>query len=247
MCGPGGLVPWYPSKHDVGLCFQQIFLQVPVLILFAITSAYYYGNRSERTNYRQQKWAIRFRFIFSLLIALVPVARTIVGIEFAYGVFRPVYYLTSGVEIIAWFVHSGYVLSLRHERNYHGPVVVRVLWTLTAVLSVINLRTYAMTNQSAHDLVSHLLYGFASTVVVLQVLYSFTFISCTRRTQSNLTLFDRHTQFTERSHLLSSFYQGFREDLDPEYLGVAMEEATITSKLIFHWVNRLMKKGNYKK
>lgn len=244
MCGPGGLVPWYPSKRDVGSCFQKIFLQVPVLILFAIMSAYYYGGRTQRlTSYRSQKWTIRFRFFISLLIAIVPITRTIVGIEYTYGMFRPVDYLTAGVEIIAWFVHTGYVLSLRHEVNRNGPVIVRVLWILTAVLSIIDLRTNVLSYHTANSFISQLLYGFSIVTVVLQIFYGTTFLSLSRTPESMLTSFDRHTQYSERSALLSSLYQGFREDLDPEYLGVAMEEATFTSKLIFHWANTLMKKG----
>ena len=33
------------------------------------------------------------------------------------------------------------------------------------------------------------------------------------------------------------------EENDPSYLGVAMEDATFTSKLLFHWVTPLMSKG----
>lgn len=33
------------------------------------------------------------------------------------------------------------------------------------------------------------------------------------------------------------------EEHDPNYLGVAMEDSTWLSKLLFHWVNPLMQKG----
>lgn len=41
----------------------------------------------------------------------------------------------------------------------------------------------------------------------------------------------------------NSSYVRFPEEQDPIYLGTAMEDATATSKLIFHWVNSLMEKG----
>lgn len=41
----------------------------------------------------------------------------------------------------------------------------------------------------------------------------------------------------------NSSYIRFPEEQDPTYLGIAMENATIISKLIFHWVNPLMEKG----
>lgn len=41
----------------------------------------------------------------------------------------------------------------------------------------------------------------------------------------------------------NSSYIRFPEEQDPTYLGIAMENATIISKFIFHWVNPLMEKG----
>lgn len=41
----------------------------------------------------------------------------------------------------------------------------------------------------------------------------------------------------------NSSYVRFPEGQDPIYLGTAMEDATTSSKLIFHWVNSLMEKG----
>jgi len=53
-------------------------------------------------------------------------------------------------------------------------------------------------------------------------------------------------QIGERTALLSSptsSYIQFPEEQDPSYLGIAMEDATIASKLVFHWVTPLMEKG----
>lgn len=41
----------------------------------------------------------------------------------------------------------------------------------------------------------------------------------------------------------NSSYVRFLEEQDSIYLGTAMENATTTSKLTFHWVNPLMEKG----
>jgi len=42
-------------------------------------------------------------------------------------------------------------------------------------------------------------------------------------------------------------YSRFREERDPLYLGTAKENAPVCSKLLFHWVTPLMKKGAKKK
>lgn len=247
LCGPEGLIPWYPTRHDVGVCFQQIFLEIPVLITFAVVSAYYYGNRPLRgTGSQQRRLRIRFRLAISLIIAILPVIHETIKLKFTNSKLRQVDVLISGVEVITWFVHSGYILTLRHEKNVNGPIPCRVLWTLTAVLSAINVRSQALINQTANDEVSSWNLKFSIALLVLQIIYGLTFIPSFKNSDSNLTLFNNHTQFSEHSHLLSSsFYQGFREDLDPEYLGIAMEEATFVSKLIFDWVNPLIKKGEY--
>ena len=244
MCGPGGLVPWYPSKRDIGSCFQQLFLLVPVSIIFAIVSAYYCGAKSDRTRYQNRKCIIQSRFTVSLLIAIIPVIRFIVGSQYAFEMFRPVDYLTAGVEIIAWFVHSGYVLSLRHENKIHGPVIVRVLWTLLVILAVINLRSQILTSHSNDDFVYHVKFGFSFTLVFLQICYGLTFFFSCGSSQSSYQMYDRYSRYTERSRLLTSTtFHGFVEDVDSEDLGVAMENESFTSKLIFHWVYFLMKKG----
>lgn len=247
MCGRGGLVPWSPSKHDVGYCFQQIFVLVPVLILFAIVSAYYYGSRSERrTSARHQKCIIHFRFTFTVFIAIIPIIKFFVGMLYTTGMFRPVDYLSAGVEIITWFVHAGYVLSLRHDDNVQGPILVRVLWTLLVVLSITNLRTQILTSDENSEIVYHLNFGFCVALIVLEVLYGLTFLPFIGPSEPNLTLIRRQSHFSERSHLLRpSVYHGFIEDIDPGYLGVAMEDESVLSKLIFHWVYALMKKGNF--
>lgn len=243
MCGPGGLVPWYPTKHDIGSCFQQIFLLVPVLILFAIVSAYCYGSRTDsRITFRHQKRILQLRFTFSLLIALLPVVKLIVGIEYSFGVSRPVDYLTAGVEIIAWSVHSVYVLSLRHNSRLHGPVIVRVLWTLLVIMAIINLRTQILISHSESDFIYHIKLGFSIGLVILHMCYGLSFLYCAEMSLSELN--SRQNQLNERSPLLgSSVYHGFMEDVDPGYLGVAMENESFTSKLIFYWVYPLMKKG----
>lgn len=38
-------------------------------------------------------------------------------------------------------------------------------------------------------------------------------------------------------------YNRFVEEADPYYLGAAMEDSTFFSRILFHWVNPLIKKG----
>lgn len=51
MCGPGGLHPWNDATKDFSVCFQELFLQVPVYFIIAIVSGYFVGYRKD--------WVIR--------------------------------------------------------------------------------------------------------------------------------------------------------------------------------------------
>lgn len=42
-------------------------------------------------------------------------------------------------------------------------------------------------------------------------------------------------------------YNRFLEEQDPHYLGVAMEDSTFLSRILFHWVSPLIRKGTEKK
>jgi len=86
MCGPGGLTPWSPTKHDIGACFQQLFLEIPFSGLFAAVSAYHIGaGVSRRSNISYRRWTIRARMACSLLIALVPLVKLAVALLFSIG------------------------------------------------------------------------------------------------------------------------------------------------------------------
>lgn len=37
FCGDEGLAIWNGARHDIGLCFQQVFLDIPVLGRFTIS------------------------------------------------------------------------------------------------------------------------------------------------------------------------------------------------------------------
>nr|CAD7396003.1 unnamed protein product [Timema poppensis] len=87
-------------------------------------------------------------------------------------------------------------------------------------------------------------YGFSILNMVLQSVYLVTLLPSDVPSRDNVELY---TQSSETQALLGSpllnTYSRFREEQDPLYLGVAMEDTTFLSKLIFHWVAPLMKKG----
>ncbi|XP_043508427.1 ATP-binding cassette sub-family C member 10 [Frieseomelitta varia] len=158
---------------------------------------------------------------------------------------KPIDYLVAGTEGIAWVVHLCFIMNLRKGRNFNprGPVLIRALIFLLIVISILLLRSHIKYNPQ-NDVLPDLSLGFSISVVTLLILYAVTLIpghNSLRDMRSS-----QYNEIGERTALLNSpnsSYIRFPEEQDPTYLGIAMENATIISKLIFHWVNPLMEKG----
>lgn len=77
LCGyQGSIRPVNPETHNIGLCFQQLYLQIPVLVLIAITSAYYCGRQSYSISrdYFSTK-SINFRLILIICLGILPIIK----------------------------------------------------------------------------------------------------------------------------------------------------------------------------
>lgn len=104
---PTGLTPWLPNANYLTPCFQQICLQLPILILFAIISSYHFGRQKclvvrNRTQIR----CIYIRILAVLLMAFLP----LIKIYFLITRNAPVYaidLLVVCVECVTWIVHFG--------------------------------------------------------------------------------------------------------------------------------------------
>ncbi|XP_033313580.1 multidrug resistance-associated protein 7 [Bombus bifarius] len=332
LCGySGGIKPLNPDTHDLDICFQQLCLQIPVLICIAIISAYHCGKRNiYPIRHFGSNYVIKLRLIITVCLIILPILRAYIilsntvlappkhvlssndqiqeyimtstkkpdvsledssilhhiqdewnrTIDFAKSILfpknsiqnitessvisntqeydliltavkdkvtsaKPIDYLVAGTEGLAWVVHLCFITSLRRGRNFNprGPVSLRALIFLLIVISTLLLRSHIKYNPQ-NDVLPNLSLGFSISVVTLLILYAITLIP----SHSNLQDM-RSSQFNEigeQTALLStpnSSYVRFPEGQDPIYLGTAMEDATTSSKLIFHWVNSLMEKG----
>lgn len=255
MCGPDGLTVWSPIHQDLGICFQKLCLRVPVLTLLAAVSAYYCG--------RQDRWVVRdpnmikvilVRSIIALILAIEPIVRVCYSIKDAPTSLHPIDYLLYGVESFAWLVHFGFILALRHRLGVspRGPIVVCVLWTLVLMLNVVSVRSFARIIREGDAAHSTYIYYYADIIsLCTHCLYLFTIIpgkNGTHAAYNRMIYREQHqgaVQNDERQGLLSSrhAYSGFREEEEPGYLGVAMEDSTFSSRLLFHWVRPLIVKG----
>ncbi|XP_051169843.1 ATP-binding cassette sub-family C member 10 [Leptopilina boulardi] len=77
LCGyQGSIRPLNPETHNIGLCFQQLYLQIPVLVLIAITSAYYCGRQSYSISreYFSTK-SINFRLLLIFCLGILPIIK----------------------------------------------------------------------------------------------------------------------------------------------------------------------------
>lgn len=181
LCGPGGLQIWSPILHDLGLCFQRLFLDIPVLVLLAIFSAYYFGRHDYHViRGKTQLYAINFRCLIVLLLALLPLLKMYIALNKNDDKIEKIFYFLSTVEVITWFTHFGYVIALRNRLGLssRGPVAMCVLWSLIAVLSFISLRTHTLIYKHSISPGFSVFYSYAFSIVqvILQIFYALTLV-----------------------------------------------------------------------
>lgn len=104
---PTGLKPWDTNDKFMSPCFQEICLQLPILSLFAIISAYSFGNHTifVRRNGTQQ-FLISLRILAAFLIAALHFY-TMFQMVVVRAKILPIDVLLMGFQIVAWTIHIG--------------------------------------------------------------------------------------------------------------------------------------------
>ncbi|XP_055637767.1 ATP-binding cassette sub-family C member 10 [Toxorhynchites rutilus septentrionalis] len=228
---PSGLRPWESDYNDLAPCFQQICLQLPMLVLFAVFSSYYHGThfRSVLRNGTQLR-ALRARIVASIGLGLIPVVKLFYTIRI-HGKIYPIDVLLSSVQCVAWSVHIGLLVSSikRGSLSHRGPLAIIVVWTALLALTSIWVHTTI-----------HSQYGLWYLGDLLVFLcYGFTLIAPGEAHYIRV----QRTADQERQALLSHTYTRFLEDIDEPVLGPIQDEANFLSKLIFYWVRPMIAKG----
>lgn len=164
MCGPDGLHPWNPKTRDMGYCFQRLFILIPCLFLLAIVSSFYAGRHIDWVvRGRLQERTILLRSLIVLSMIIIPLIKIYRGCEYTID------YFECCAEIIAWFMHFCYIMALKHRlgKSPRGPTLILVLWSITAVMSVISLRTLISIHQP---------YVLAIITLIIQINYALTLL-----------------------------------------------------------------------
>lgn len=104
---PTGLTPWLPEEKYLTPCFQQICLQVPALVLFAIVSVYHVGHQTVlvRRN-RTQILLIYLRAIAAFMFAALSFYDLFHMIRDKLHIW-PIDVMLNCVEIFTWMIHLG--------------------------------------------------------------------------------------------------------------------------------------------
>jgi hypothetical protein len=76
VCGEKGFYIWDASHKDLGLCFSIIGIQLPLLTIFSVVSAYYFGKPTGRiVRTTSQLCTIWLRCFIVLFMALLPIVQ----------------------------------------------------------------------------------------------------------------------------------------------------------------------------
>ncbi|CAK9830297.1 ATP-binding cassette sub-family C member 10 [Anthophora retusa] len=77
LCGyHDGFKPLNSDTHDLDVCFQQLCLQIPVLVCIAVISAYYCGKRNTYSSHRMgSNYFINLRVIITVCLIILPIIK----------------------------------------------------------------------------------------------------------------------------------------------------------------------------
>lgn len=231
MCGPQGLQPWDDVTKDVGQCFQQLFLQIPLYFVIAIVSGYYVGYRRDWViREKTQERALTLRSFVVLFLVFIPIIELYIFVTNAAIVLYPVTYFAAGASCLAWLVHFGYVLALKHRlgRSSRGPSLQLVLWSVAVILNLMSLRSHMM----AGDVIAFDIANLCCHLVYL--------LSLIPSSESRVTYYSPCLVGSQHSH---SEYTPLLPHMDEGVLGTALQGTGFLSRLTFTWVNPLIQKG----
>jgi len=267
LCGTQKFVVWDDENTDFGSCFQDLFLVFPAQVLLAVTSAYYLGFQATlwilRTRFQKQILAARFLAV--LLLALLPIARSVALFFVNRDLVMEsgeVAFLSGAVQCFSWCLHLMYSYLLYHRLSIsvRGPSVILWSWFLCLAVNVIQARTAIRDSKILNMDEDKIIFCSAIINLIAQGIYILTLIPSGDQRSSNYEELGASGEPRENDSLLAepfsnnyrqrmamshSAYGGFREDSDPFYLGVAKDKNKVNflSKLFFAWVNPLIVKG----
>ncbi|KAF4523999.1 hypothetical protein B566_EDAN013841 [Ephemera danica] len=241
MCGSAGFIVWIPERYDFGFCFQALCLHIPLLVLLCALSSFFCGAPSNRiVRGKRQTNLLRLRCLVVAILAILPIAETCLLVIKSPATLCYVYYLLRGTQTITWFTHLGYCLSLISGLTVHvrGPVFISLVWGLNFLISIIGMRSSILLHDPA-NLSSNVCFVFSISMTVLHAIYLITLLP--KKLDGAEIIYEETNPLLSTS--TNSTYSRFREEVDPHHLGVAQEETSSFSNLLFHWVNPLMNKG----
>lgn len=181
LCGPDGFQVWNRKYHDLGLCFQYLFFDIPFLVLLAIASAYYFGtNLNHVIRGKTQLYAINIRCLIVSILTFLPLLKIYIALNKNDVQIEKIFYFVSAMEGFTWLTHLMYTLALRSRLGLssRGPVTVCVLWTLILVMSIISMRTHIIIYNNTEKPTYSIYYSYAFSIcnVMVHLVYGLTML-----------------------------------------------------------------------
>lgn len=198
LCGEEGFHIWSPQRHDFGICFQQLCLDIPAFFILAISSAYFFGVQSGFvTRGRIQTIAINIRCILVLILTFLPLMQTYIELNESEQPINVISYFLTAAQGISWFTHFMYSLGLRKRlgKSPRGPISVCITWSAIFALTVVATRSHYLRYKYSFDVnySIFLSYAFSIASLVIQICYAITLLPSEGST-SYLNFSDRYTQ-----------------------------------------------------
>lgn len=157
LCGPNDFVPLIRPNYVLSVCAEMSVVRLPVLLLFMLTSTYYCGRLSDwiiRT--RRETNVIRCRIVVASMMSILPAAQLIWEVYYyTKSSVYPIENLVLVIQCFTWFIHTLYIVCIRHHlgTSLRGPKIVIITWIFSLLNSTLSLRnTLLVFIQSAQNI-----------------------------------------------------------------------------------------------
>ena len=254
FCGPSSnnLTLW--SYNPYGSCYEQLIL-FSTHVIFAVLSGFHAGEKWLASPNLKLSRTLHIRIIVSITAGLVPLLHMLFQVQLFHDPLYPSDYLSATCEVIAWISHSWYLWRLRHAHVSYlrGHKKVLLSWFSTLVSASIRLATVIRQLQHSDSTLSRVEESLAFIAASLHLVYIITLVPAPRHTRYHYEIFAEtfpsinEDVNEERATLLQEGRMPKRYSAIPPYddikLGVAGQDANCLSKLVFWWIQPLMRKG----
>ncbi|XP_069092380.1 ATP-binding cassette sub-family C member 10-like isoform X2 [Pleurodeles waltl] len=242
LCGSRPLDPLPVWEHgSIGYCFNELVLSALPHLLLALSSACYVGTPRFHGSEHRPRLAWKCRITVSFLFAVLAILSIILEAVFLKQETIALEVLTGGISALAWITHGIALFRLHRSADCtsRGPLVLVFLVLLPVPSLVIKFVWYSHNGLASYPMLPEPILELIVTGLQLAcvAIYLLAFLAPVPTHQAFFTINDT---------LVCTPILTDSGALVPEWQKIDENNESWLSRLFFHWMNPLLKRGYHK-